>query len=88
MWLLNTSTAELRFFHSPSSVRYAILSHVWRDHEQSFQDLQTLRAQFTSPDGSPRARASSKIRECCLYAERAGYKWVWIDTCCIDKTSS
>ena len=88
MWFLNTSTAELKFFHNPSSIRYAILSHVWREHEQTFQDLQTLRAQFVSPDGSPRSRASSKIRECCLYAERAGYQWVWIDTCCIDKTSS
>ena len=44
MWLLNTSTAELKFFHNPWSMRYAILFHVWREHEQTFQDLQTLRA--------------------------------------------
>ncbi|KAI0676567.1 hypothetical protein C8Q78DRAFT_998370 [Trametes maxima] len=25
---------------------------------------------------------------CCEIAERAGYEWVWLDTCCIDKTSS
>ena len=23
-----------------------------------------------------------------MLAESHGYKWVWIDTCCIDKTSS
>ncbi len=31
---------------------------------------------------------SEKIRRCCELAEKHGYKWVWIDTCCIDKTSS
>ncbi|KAH9924989.1 HET-domain-containing protein [Epithele typhae] len=88
MWLLNTSTAELRFFHSPSGICYAILSHVWGEHEQTFQELQALRSSFHSPDGTPRSRASFKIRDCCMYAEKAGYAWVWIDTCCIDKTSS
>ncbi|TBU57930.1 heterokaryon incompatibility protein-domain-containing protein [Dichomitus squalens] len=88
MWLLNTKTAELKFFHTPSDLRYAILSHCWRDHEQTFQELQTLRAQHFSPDGTPRSRVSAKIRQCCIYAERAGFEWVWVDTCCIDKTSS
>jgi Heterokaryon incompatibility protein (HET) len=29
-----------------------------------------------------------KILACCARARRYGYTWVWIDTCCIDKTSS
>ncbi|KAI0658003.1 HET-domain-containing protein [Cubamyces menziesii] len=32
--------------------------------------------------------ASPKIRGCCALARRHGYRWVWIDSCCIDKTSS
>lgn len=35
-----------------------------------------------------RARLSSKIRRCCDYARARGCAYLWIDTCCIDKTSS
>ncbi|KAH9888952.1 HET-domain-containing protein [Cubamyces lactineus] len=34
------------------------------------------------------SRAPSKVRECCALARKHGYRWVWIDSCCIDKTSS
>ncbi|KAI0766587.1 HET-domain-containing protein [Trametes elegans] len=33
-------------------------------------------------------RVSAKIRECCALARKHGYRKVWIDSCCIDKTSS
>ncbi|KAJ8494431.1 hypothetical protein ONZ51_g2309 [Trametes cubensis] len=33
-------------------------------------------------------RVSAKIRNCCAFARAMGYRYVWIDTCCIDKTSS
>lgn len=87
MWLLSTSRAELTYFAEPSQVQFAILSHVWRDDEQSFQDIQRLHTQHAS-EGNPRDYASEKIRRCCLYAEQHGYEWVWVDTCCIDKSSS
>lgn len=35
-----------------------------------------------------RSRLSAKIRRCCDYARAKGVPYVWIDTCCIDKTSS
>ena len=41
-----------------------------------------------SPDNDSRDRYGPKIRECCILAELHGYRWVWIDTCCIDKASS
>ncbi|TBU64672.1 hypothetical protein BD310DRAFT_837982 [Dichomitus squalens] len=31
---------------------------------------------------------SPKIREACRVARRAGYRYIWIDSCCIDKSSS
>ncbi|KAI0372289.1 hypothetical protein BV20DRAFT_1064414 [Pilatotrama ljubarskyi] len=31
---------------------------------------------------------SNKIRRCCTYALQEGYRYVWIDSCCIDKSSS
>lgn len=35
-----------------------------------------------------RKRGFSKIRETCAIALQKGYAWAWVDTCCIDKTSS
>ncbi|KAI0692861.1 hypothetical protein C8T65DRAFT_744963 [Cerioporus squamosus] len=89
MWLLSTSCAELKDFVSSESVGgYAILSHVWNTDEQSYQDIQALRALCAQTEQNPRNLASDKIRRCCELAERHGYLWLWIDTCCIDKTSS
>ncbi|KAI0369034.1 HET-domain-containing protein [Pilatotrama ljubarskyi] len=92
MWLLSTDRAELHFFAGPEAVGeggYAILSHVWvTGEEQTFQDLQALRQRCAQTEQNPRDLVSSKIRECCVLAERHGFQWVWIDTCCIDKTSS
>ena len=90
MWLLNTARAELEFFPDPENVPggYAILSHVWDKHEDSFQDIQALRARCAEDGTNPRDIASDKVRNFFVLAERDGYKWGWDDTCCIDKTSS
>ena len=44
MWLLSTDRAELHSFHSPDIIPggYAILSHVWGENEQTFQEIQQL----------------------------------------------
>ena len=41
MWLLNTSTAEQKFFADPNDVPggYAILSHVWENETDTFQSV-------------------------------------------------
>ena len=93
MWLLTTDRAELRYFPRPPK-RYAILSHVWRKEppEQSFQDVQDVarrcQAGGAGRDANPRDFVSRKIRCCCVWAEEHGFELVWIDTCCIGKTSS
>ncbi|OSD04009.1 HET-domain-containing protein, partial [Trametes coccinea BRFM310] len=103
MWLLDTSTGKLHYIVDPSWENYAILSHVWiAGKEQSFQDLQRLHEPTPEeiwrsrvrpllggrPPQSALSRASEKIRECCAFARARGYRWLWVDTCCIDKTSS
>ena len=90
MWLLSTDRAELHYFSGPEAVPegYAILSHVWGSQEQTFQELQRLRAEFVETGAIPRDHTLPKIKESCILAERHGYKWIWNDTCCIDKTSS
>lgn len=103
MWLLDTETGYFLNVHRPREYRYAILSHVWSTQgEQSFQDLRALQDEVgrsrpkimqrvlnTKPRvKSVLSRASHKVTRCCDLAKRHGYRWVWIDSCCIDKTSS
>ncbi|KAG9197870.1 hypothetical protein G6514_000762 [Epicoccum nigrum] len=61
---------------------YAILSHTWGspDEEVTFQDLQA---------GSGRKkRGYRKLLFCRKQAADDGLSFFWVDTCCIDKTSS
>ncbi|KAL7280008.1 hypothetical protein ACG7TL_006421 [Trametes sanguinea] len=97
MWLLDTADLTLHFFHNPEGVLYAILSHLWSlDGEQSFQALQAIHAQAERiKDADPaasfellRQKVSPKIQKCCQVARAAGYAYVWIDTCCINSSSS
>lgn len=80
MRLLNTKTIKLSEFFDADIPKYAILSHTWGKNEVTFQDLDRARAK-----GS---KAYSKIACCCVIASSRGYQWVWVDTCCIDKSSS
>jgi hypothetical protein len=62
--------------------RYAILSHTWRADggEVTFKDI---------VDGAGRSRAGyNKIRFCGEQAAKDGLQFFWVDTCCIDKSSS
>lgn len=82
MWLLDTKTIKLSQ-KDDDAVKYAILSHRWGDNddEVSFADVQ-------DPEVACRKRGYDKIRRCCEQARKDGYKYAWVDTCCIDKSSS
>ncbi|KAH9905868.1 heterokaryon incompatibility protein-domain-containing protein [Xylariomycetidae sp. FL2044] len=80
MRLLNTSTLKLSEFFDDKVPKYAILSHTWDDDEVSFHEVETPAARTK--------KGFAKIQGCCSTALRSGYVWVWIDTCCIDKSSS
>lgn len=61
---------------------YAILSHTWGPEEVTFKD-------YTEQLGeSCVEKRYDKIRGCCRLAESEGFHYAWIDTCCIDKSSS
>jgi hypothetical protein len=80
MRLLNTATLQLEDFMSTEGVKYAILSHRWKHDEVSLQQLVA---------GDVRGKLGYiKIRGFCRLAAENGYQHAWIDTCCIDKTSS
>ena len=62
---------------------YAVLSHTWDGGLGDELTLQDIRAGCY--DHKPGYR---KIRFCGAQARRDGLEYFWVDTCCIDKTSS
>jgi len=84
MRLLKTRTKELEFeeFAGRDVPLYAILSHTWGSDEVSLQDVLS-----GARDMKDRA-GYAKIMGTRALAAAHGFDYVWIDTCCIDKTSS
>ncbi|RDH32956.1 HET-domain-containing protein [Aspergillus welwitschiae] len=80
MRLLNAKTLKLEEFVGHEIPKYAILSHTWGKDEVSFQDMQT--STVTERKGY------AKIEHSCERALQECIYYVWVDTCCIDKTNS
>jgi hypothetical protein len=70
----------LEEFHGDAIPPYAILSHTWGKEEVTFHDL--------TKQGHRQKRGYAKIEGCCQRAASDGLAWVWVDTCCIEKSSS
>ena len=80
MRLINSTTLQLAEFTERDLPPYTILSHTWETEEVSFQDMQ---------GGDPKRKDGyGKIQGCCRIATSTGFEYVWVDTCCIDKSSS
>jgi Heterokaryon incompatibility protein (HET) len=83
--LERSSTGEFsltKYFTSDKVPCYAILSHTWgpNDEEVTFEDLKG-----SAGTGKP---GYKKIRFCGEQAKRDDLQYFWVDTCCIDKSSS
>ncbi|MCJ1359802.1 MAG: hypothetical protein MMC33_009805 [Icmadophila ericetorum] len=85
MRLLNCETFKLENFPGTEKPPYAILSHTWGkdEDEVTLQGVQGLEAvEVTNRPGF------AKITNFCREAIVQDLRYVWVDTCCIDKTSS
>ena len=80
MRLLEARTLDLKSFVGDCPP-YAILSHCWSDEEVVFSDLVDLTE-------ARKKSGFSKVEKTCEQALKDGFDYVWIDTCCIDKSSS
>lgn len=79
MRLLHTTRITVvEFIGAPPP--YAILSHRWEDEEVTLRDLENGRSQ--------QMKGYEKLRKSCTLASDHGFEYIWIDTCCIDKSSS
>ncbi|KAI1746704.1 hypothetical protein F4782DRAFT_523681 [Xylaria castorea] len=96
MRLLRTDTLALVEFFDENVPTYAILSHTWGADELSLQDLQRWQVSNSSRnDDRPSAAGDVavkagfvKVKKAAAFAAERGFAYLWVDTCCIDKTSS
>ncbi|KAK4170822.1 putative vegetative incompatibility HET protein [Triangularia setosa] len=81
MYLVNVATKKLETFGSDNTPPYAILSHTWGNEEDelSFRDIKNGLLK-------PGTLGFFKLDGCCERAQLHGLGYVWIDTCCIDKS--
>ncbi|KAI0445710.1 HET-domain-containing protein [Xylaria telfairii] len=84
MRLLNARSLRVEEFTASSAPDYAILSHTWGNSEASFRDWNS---RFTRLKKSKKT-GFAKILSTCKRARRDGLSYVWVDTVCIDKSSS
>ncbi|THU77667.1 HET-domain-containing protein, partial [Dendrothele bispora CBS 962.96] len=84
MRLLHTKTFELEeFLTAADTPTYAILSHTWEKDEVTFQDIHD-----SETKAGWKKAGWSKVWNACKYVRQYKFEWIWIDTCCIDKSSS
>lgn len=96
MRLLDTASLDIVSFLADKTPPYAILSHTWgAEHDEpTLQMMQELTAAGRRDPAAwtrhPIAlkKGYLKIRAACSLALSQGYRYTWIDMCCIDKTSS
>jgi hypothetical protein len=89
MHLINAATKKLECFQMGRSVPpYAILSHTWSARETTLQEFLAIENRSWDSTQTRELASYSKINGTCEQALRDGIAYIWIDTCCIDKTSS
>jgi hypothetical protein len=83
MKLINCKSWPLAIaeFFGSAIPSYAILSHTWEDQEVTYQ-------QFANVETRTSRRGWSKVQKACELASKEGHEYIWIDSCCIDKSSS
>ncbi|RFU80416.1 vegetative incompatibility het-e-1 [Trichoderma arundinaceum] len=82
MRLINIKTLKLEEFPDGKIPPYAILSHTWGNDWEELTLVNIENGEVDKPGIGP-----VKFRGCCQEADRDGLGYVWIDTCCIDKTN-
>ena len=81
--------ANVLEFCDDEATEYAILSHRWIGQEVDYSKIVKLAKMDEEGRSEIRQRDGyRKILQSCELSKKARYKWLWVDTCCIDKRSS
>ena len=80
---------EVLEFADDEATAYAILSHRWIGREVAYEEMADLTMMKKDEQDEVRRRPGyQKILDSCEQAQKDGFMWLWVDTCCIDKRSS
>lgn len=82
MRLLNAKTLQFETFYG-NEPPYAALSHRWEKREE-----EELRCQDILDGTRKNTAGYRKVKSCCEFALKNKLEYIWVDTCCIDKTNS
>ena len=92
MRLINVNTLDIESFLGQAEQPYVILSHRWGPDEVKFEDYASyktqIKEQMSKPQGGGPTTGISKIAGACLQSRKLKLRYLWIDTCCIDKRST
>jgi ankyrin repeat protein len=90
MRLLNAETYRIESFVGRAVPPYSILSHTWGadEDEISLQDIQGYNFVYGQDKAGRGRNLPVKVAGCCQQTLKDGRNYVWIDTCCIDKTNA
>ncbi|KAL8658327.1 MAG: hypothetical protein Q9202_007585 [Teloschistes flavicans] len=80
MYLLHTTELRLYRVVDHRDHAYGILSHTWGEEEVTFDDIQRQHRHSL--------KGFLKVQKACELAASDGCHFIWIDSCCIDKSSS
>ncbi|KIM65930.1 hypothetical protein SCLCIDRAFT_61902, partial [Scleroderma citrinum Foug A] len=75
-------------FADDEATEYAILSHRWIAQEVDYTKMVELAKMNEERDEIRQRDGYRKILQSCEQAQKDGYEWLWVNTCCIDKRSS
>ena len=64
--------------------KWTMFSHTWEGEEPTFQEVNSV----GSVQNLDVSQLNEKLRQFCETAREGGGRWVWSDTCCIDKSTS
>lgn len=83
MRLLNVNTFAFEEFYDETTLpKYAILSHTWEEEEVSYKEIRK------TPELARKKKGFAKIEGCAAIAKESALNYIWVDTCCINKSSS
>jgi hypothetical protein len=93
MRLLDARKLELVDVRDDDIPRYAILSHTWGDDEVTLQEMRHMESKMPQALNKQKQtiaekKGYAKIKNAAAMALKRGLTYLWVDTCCIDKTSS
>ncbi|KAK0670328.1 heterokaryon incompatibility protein-domain-containing protein [Cercophora samala] len=84
MRLINVVTLQVEEYFGTDIPEYAILSHTWDATEATFQQWTKRMARLRKF----KVPGYAKVYGACKLARQDGLRYLWIDTVCIDKSSS